>query len=266
MSTASKAAKNAGFFEETDNELNQHAFKLAIDWSNERRSPDNQLIAVGKELAIDEPYSAITITCDLLKDGVLTIFGPMSISNINAVQSVCDEKELPHILTRWMYYPLRPAWAVSKNLHAAGTAVNFYPSAPLLTEAYWAIIQAWKWQTFTVLYEDDESLLRVSELILQAKQEGIIVTVEQLDRDGTGNYRNVHTRVFLRDALKRVWRTKQRFIVIDCHIDNLVEVLVQCQQVGMMTSDYSYFLTNLDAHTRDLSPFQWSQTNITGVK
>uniref|UniRef100_A0AAR5Q5X3 Uncharacterized protein n=2 Tax=Dendroctonus ponderosae TaxID=77166 RepID=A0AAR5Q5X3_DENPD len=236
----------AGFFEETDNELNQHAFKLAIDWSNERRSPDNQLIAVGKELAIDEPYSAITITCDLLKDGVLTIFGPMSISNINAVQSVCDEKELPHILTRWMYYPLRP-----------GTAVNFYPSAPLLTEAYWAIIQAWKWQTFTVLYEDDESLLRVSELILQAKQEGIIVTVEQLDRDGTGNYR---------DALKRVWRTKQRFIVIDCHIDNLVEVLVQCQQVGMMTSDYSYFLTNLDAHTRDLSPFQWSQTNITGIR
>lgn len=187
----------AGFFEKTDNKLNRRAFELAIDWSNARRSPENQLNMERTTIATDEPYSAITTTCDLLNKGFLAIFGPKSISNINAVQSVCDEKELPHILTRWMYYPLRPGkalptlpiWHKSILGTFAGTAVNFYPSAPLLTEAYWAIIQAWKWKTFTVLYEDDESLLRVSELILQAKQEGIIVTVEQLDRDGTGNYR-----------------------------------------------------------------------------
>lgn len=72
-----------------------------------------------------------------------------------------------------------------------GSAINFYPYAPLLTKAYWEIIQEWQWKTFTVLYEDDESLLRLSELILMAKDEGIVVTVEQLDRDGTGNYRYV---------------------------------------------------------------------------
>lgn len=67
--------------------------------------------------------------------------------------------------------------------------MNFYPSAPLLAKAYWEIIDKWQWKTFTVLYEDDESLLRLSELIITAKNEGIVVTVEQLDREGSGSYR-----------------------------------------------------------------------------
>lgn len=77
----------------------------------------------------------------------------------------------------------------SKQTIFLGTAVNFYPSAPLLAKAYWEIIDKWQWKTFTVLYEDDESLLRLSELIITAKNEGIVVTVEQLDREGSGSYR-----------------------------------------------------------------------------
>ncbi|XP_066246537.1 glutamate receptor ionotropic, kainate 2-like [Euwallacea similis] len=234
-----------GFFEEGENELMRAAFNLAIAKVNEK-GEDLQLQALYKTLPDQDPFGSIKTTCDAMRDSIVGIFGPKSLANINSVQSVCDEKEIPHMLTRWMYYPLR-----------TGTAINFYPSASLLTKAYWEIIQKWEWKTFTVLYEDDESLLRMSELVVLAKEEGIVVTVEQLDRDGTGNYR---------DALKRVWKTKQKYLVVDCHLDNLVEVLVQCQQLGLMTSDYSYFLTNLDAHTKELSPFKWSQTNITGIR
>ncbi|CAG9769593.1 unnamed protein product [Ceutorhynchus assimilis] len=236
----------AGLFEEGENELNQKAFELAININNLKRGEDMQLAHISVPVANQEPFQAMKTICTILKDGILGVFGPKSLSNINAVQSVCDDKEMPHILTRWIYRPLRP-----------GSALNFYPYAPLLTKAYWEIIQEWKWKAFTVLYEDDESLLRLSELILLAKEKGIVVTVEQLDREGTGNYR---------ETLKKIWRTRQRYIVIDCQINNLIDVLIQCQQVGIMTSDYSYFLTNLDAHSRDLSPFQWSQTNITGIR
>nr|WJJ63364.1 glutamate receptor ionotropic 6 [Pachyrhinus yasumatsui] len=236
----------AGFFEEEENELNQKAFELAIEMTNENREEEKHLVSLIEPIASYDPFPAMNATCNVLKLGVIGIFGPKSLSNINAVQSVCDEKEIPHILTRWIYNPLRP-----------GSALNFYPHPPLLTQAYIDIIREWKWKTFTVLYEDDESLLRLSELIVLSKERGIVVSVEQLDREGTGNYR---------DALKKIWKTKQKFIVIDCQINNLVELLIQCQQVGIMTSEYNYFITNLDAHTKDLSPFQWSETNITGIR
>ncbi|XP_050308479.1 glutamate receptor ionotropic, kainate 2-like [Anthonomus grandis grandis] len=233
-------------FEETENEHNQKAFEVAIAVANSNKKEDAHLVGLTATLPPQEPFPAIRTTCEMINGQIVGLFGPKSISNINAAQSVCDGKEITHILTKWMYYPLPP-----------GTAINFYPYAPLLTKAYWDIIQEWQWKTFTVLYEDDESLLRLSDLILLAKDQGLVVTVEQLDRDRIGVYR---------DTLKKVWKTKQRFLVIDCHINHLINILTQCQQVGLMTSDYSYFLTNLDAHTKDLSPFQWSQTNITGIR
>ncbi|KAL1491605.1 hypothetical protein ABEB36_012177 [Hypothenemus hampei] len=237
----------AGLFEENENQLNPASFELAIRHANEKLESNHKINNITSGgLPTQEPFYAIKTICSLIENGIIGVFGPESLSNINAIQSVCDEKELPHILTRWIYYPLRP-----------GTAINFYPYPPLLGKAYWDIIQSWRWKTFTVLYENDESLLRLSDLILTAKDNGVIVTVEQLDRDDTGHYR---------DALKRVWKTRQRYLVIDCHINILVSVLEQCQQLGLMTNDYSYFLTNLDAHTRELSPFQWSQTNITGIR
>lgn len=40
---------------------------------------------------------------------------------------------------------------------------------------------------------------------------------------------------------------------------------MQFQQVGLMNENYNYILTNLDAHTENLEPYQYSGANITGV-
>lgn len=95
------------FFEENENDVNKKAFDLAVSLVNEKRE-EFQLTPIYDDLIAQDPFNAIQKTCSVMKNGVLGIFGPKSKCNINAVQSVCDEKELPHILTRWMYYPLRP--------------------------------------------------------------------------------------------------------------------------------------------------------------
>ncbi|XP_030749785.1 glutamate receptor ionotropic, kainate 2-like [Sitophilus oryzae] len=236
----------AGFFEENDNEANAKAFEVAIATANTNRKEEYALSMFNVIIPSQNPFVAMNTTCTLTKQSIIGVFGPSSLSNIHAVQAVCDAKEIPHILTKWMNGPPK-----------LGTALNFYPNPSLLTRAYIDFIQEWKWKTFTCLYEDDESLLRLSGLILFAKENSIVATVEQLDRENSGNFR---------DALKKIRKTNQKFLIIDCSNDNLIEVLVQCQQVGLMTQDYHYFLTNLDAHTKDLSPFQWSQANITGIR
>lgn len=71
--------------------------------------------------------------------------------------------------------------------------------------------------------------------------------------------------ISLRTALQETKQSGQKYFVVDCQIDHLKEVLLQFQQVGLMNQDYHYFITNLDAHTEDLTPFLYAETNITGV-
>lgn len=55
-------------------------------------------------------------------------------------------------------------------------------------------------------------------------------------------------------------------IVIDCSIEILPEVLKQAQQVGLMTDNHKFIITNPDLHTLDLEPYQYSGSNITGIR
>lgn len=71
----------------------------------------------------------------------------------------------------------------------AGPEINFYPHPPYLSKAFIDIIQAWDWKTFTVLYEDDEGLIRITKLVEDAKDLGMLVDVKKLDSSLTGHYR-----------------------------------------------------------------------------
>nr|QUP79591.1 ionotropic receptor 5 [Monochamus saltuarius] len=241
----SENLKLAGLFEQ--NELHEKAFRYAVGSVNENVQDELTLMPlVNNAVSEDQPYPTLQHTCLLLSLGVVAIFGPRHPANIEAVQSACDAKEIPHIITRWNYFPLRDS-----------TEINFYPHPPILTRSYFDIIVALEWKTFTVLYEDDEGLLRLLSFIKMAKDEGFTVIVQQLDRYHSGNYRT---------TLQETKQSGQKYFVVDCQIDHLKEVLLQFQQVGLMNQDYHYFITNLDAHTEDLTPFLYAGTNITGIR
>ncbi|KAJ8921823.1 hypothetical protein NQ315_008455 [Exocentrus adspersus] len=231
-----------------ENELHEKAFHYAINTVNTKIQEDDFTLTalVNNEVQEDEPFLATRQVCSLLNLGVVAVFGPRSSSNIEAVQSVCDYKEIPHIITNWNYFPLRDS-----------TEINFYPHPPMLSDAYFDIVSALEWKTFTVLYESEDGFLRVASLIQKAKDAGTLVSIQHLDQYHSGNYRT---------ALKEVKATGQTYFVVDCEIEHLEDVLLQFQQVGLMTDEYHYFITNLDAHTEDLTPFQYSDTNITGVE
>ncbi|XP_018563905.1 glutamate receptor ionotropic, kainate 2-like [Anoplophora glabripennis] len=242
----SESVNFAGLFDQ--NESHEKAFRYAVERVNRNVQEGEFTLVplVTSSVSEDQPFPTQQHACFLLSQGVVSIFGPRHPVDIEAVQSVCDAKEIPHIITRWNYFPLRDS-----------TEINFYPHPSMLSTAYFDIIMALEWKTFTVLYEDDEGLLRVLDLIKMAKDEGLLVTVIQLDRYHSGNYRTV---------LKDVKLSGQKYFVVDCEIEHLKEVLLQFQQVGLMNQDYHYFITNLDAHTEDLMPFLYAESNITGIR
>ena len=73
--------------------------------------------------------------------------------------------------------------------------------------------------------------------------------------------RLVQTLVFFQ-ALKSVYLTKSTKIILDCSKDTLFEVMTQAQQIGMVSEDYFYMLTSVDAHTVDLSNFKVCETGV----
>ncbi|CAG9860825.1 unnamed protein product [Phyllotreta striolata] len=236
--------KIGAIFDET-NTKQEAALREAVREINEFDNDINLRVIV-EHIERDNPYEAIKATCDLLEEGIVGIFGPFSEDNSNTVQSICDLKEIPHIEARWDDYPQN------------GTLVNVYPFPDTLTKTYYDLITAWGWKNFVILYENNESLQRVGELtkLFDPKVHRIVVRQLNSAKSG-GNYRSV---------LKEVWRADATHFLLDCSIEILEEVLRQAQQVGLMTNKHHFIITNLDLHTIELMPYQYSETNITGMR
>ncbi|KRT86879.1 hypothetical protein AMK59_510 [Oryctes borbonicus] len=189
-------------------------------------------------------YDTLSVTCHMIENGVVALFGPQSEENAHIVQSVCNNKDIPHIETRWNDNPLKLT-----------NTLNLYPHGPTLSTALADLVEARHWDTFTIFYEDNESLARINEILKRDRE--LSIAIKQLDVNGTGIYRPI---------LKEAWKSGHTRFIIDCHIDNLQSILEQAQQVGMMTSSYYYIITNLDLQTLHLEPYKYSNSNITGIR
>ncbi|XP_018324825.1 glutamate receptor ionotropic, kainate 2-like [Agrilus planipennis] len=232
---------------EVDNEEKQLALNLSVQFVlTQGLLPNYQLETLFEVTKPDHPFAALSSACNLLKGGALGIIGPPSEENANAVQSLCDFKEIALIQTRWDAEQQRDL-----------TSLNLYPYPPVLARVFVDIVEAWEWKSFTILYENKEGLFRISELLRMYNSSGHTIVVRQLDNDNSGDYRS---------TLKEVLKSGQTHFIIDCSIDNLNEVLIQAQQVGLISSRFNFIITNLDLHTIDLEPFKYAEANITGVR
>lgn len=154
---------------------------------------------------------------------------------------------MPHIETHW------DPKSVRNNC-----MLNMHPHPDVLSRIYIDLVLAWGWRKFVILYENEQSLVRISPLLSIFADHGIVVMLRPLESDvSPGNYRSM---------LTNVKKSGEQNFVLDCSIDILEEVLRQAQQVGLVTERFSFIVTNLDFQTVDLDSFQFSGSNITGVR
>ncbi|KAG8506904.1 Glutamate receptor ionotropic, kainate 3 [Galemys pyrenaicus] len=90
-------------------------------------------------------FALLSAACDQLALGVVAIFGPSQGSCTNAVQSICNALEVPHIQLRWKHHPLD-----NKDTFY----VNLYPDYASLSHAILDLVQYLKWRSATVVYDD----------------------------------------------------------------------------------------------------------------
>uniref|UniRef100_A0A669DK29 Glutamate receptor n=1 Tax=Oreochromis niloticus TaxID=8128 RepID=A0A669DK29_ORENI len=245
---------SGGIFEQTDGPVSlvsaeELAFKFAVNNINRNRTllPNTTLTYDIQRINIYDSFEASRKACDQLSLGVVAIFGPSHSSSSNAVQSICNALEVPHIQVRWKHHPMD-----NRDTFYA----NLYPDYSSLSYAILDLVQFLKWKTATVVYDDSTGLIRLQELIMAPSRYNIRLKIRQLPLDTQDT----------RPLLKEMKRSREFRIIFDCSHHMAAQILKQAQTMGMMTEYYHYIFTTLDLMAIDLEPYRFCGVNMTGFR
>lgn len=180
----------------------------------------------------------------MLHHGVAAIFGPQSVETSAHVQSTCDVLHMPHIQTRWDFQFDPPT----------NHSINLYPHPVTIGYAFRDLIKLKNWKSFAILYEENEALVRMQEILKDPSLREKKIVVRQFPIN-TGEYRT---------TFKELHKLAIRNVIVDVPRDHIYNVLKHAQAVDMLSDYHNYFFTSLDVHTVDLEEFQYGGTNISG--
>ncbi|KAL1438641.1 hypothetical protein MTO96_047889 [Rhipicephalus appendiculatus] len=113
------------------------------------------------------------------------------------------------------------------------------------------LLDAKGWKSFTLVYEDSLTLLRLREVLRLS-----------LTGDVTFRLRQCAPGEELRKVFREVGRRGESNILLDAPTHRIREYLKQAQDVGMLTEYHNYITTSLDLHTLDLRSFYSSRCNL----
>lgn len=118
-------------------------------------------------------YIANILACNMTSfaDGTAAIFGPESTYTTPMVQSVCTNLEIPHLQISW-----RPSMTYNTQ-----TILNFYPDTDLLAQGIATILKHLQWKNYVILYQSNEGLLRLQEVLKRFKATDTPITLRELD-------------------------------------------------------------------------------------
>uniref|UniRef100_A0A8C3TF86 Glutamate receptor n=1 Tax=Chelydra serpentina TaxID=8475 RepID=A0A8C3TF86_CHESE len=244
-----------GIFEYADGPNSQvmnaeeQAFRFSANIINRNRTllPNTTLTYDIQRIHFHDSFEATKKACDQLALGVVAIFGPSQGSCTNAVQSICNALEVPHIQLRWKHHPLD-----NKDTFY----VNLYPDYASLSHAILDLVQYLKWRSATVVYDDSTGLIRLQELIMAPSRYNIRLKIRQLPVDTED----------ARPLLKEMKRGREFRIIFDCNHLMAAQILKQAMAMGMMTEYYHFIFTTLDLYALELEPYRYSGVNLTGFR
>ena len=250
----------AAVFDINQDSKHELAFKYGVERINRDPSilPGKRLKAEIVRVPEGNSFAAERETCRLLQQGVAAIFGPQSHASADHIKSIIDSVEIPFIDTRWNYRPSARNFLGQKT--SEQYTVNLHPDVETLGRAYIDLIVKYGWETITILYENNDSMMRLKGIFDRTS-----------DVPYGSNFRIVTKELKMtengyRDVLREVYASKATNIILDCSKTIISEVLKQAQQVGLVSEEYYYLITTLDAHTVDLEDFKYGGTNFTAFR
>lgn len=198
-------------------------------------------------------YKAHKAVCELSTENVIAIFGPFSPKTIGITASMCAIMGIPHFTAVWQPEPMDAYERPARNM-----TINLYPDSSLLAKAYADFLIDSGWKGYNVVYEDNDGLMRLKDVLQVYRAKSMPVTVQQLESGDD-----------LRHILKKINSTGSPSLdtIFDCKTELIPKFLNYAPMFGM-AGDYQRFLfTSLDMHILPLMDNeQMSTTNISALR
>ncbi|XP_036354915.1 glutamate receptor ionotropic, kainate 2-like isoform X2 [Octopus sinensis] len=234
---------------EEENESQELAFRSAIEKINllSEIIPNSLLIEDVQHVRTHDSFHASRRVCQQIKKGVAAIFGPISTVSAAHVQSICGSLQIPNLHTEWD----------SRDVNVRSFfAINIYPHYQTMGRAYLDLIRYWGWRKFAVLYEDNDGLVRLQEILKATQDNDFEVTVRKLEMVN-GNYISI---------MKELKNNGEFRIMVDCNTTFVKMILANALELNMTTEYFHYLFTTLDIRYDELKEFTHHGVNISSFR
>lgn len=152
----------------------------------------------------------------MVESGAVAIVGPKSIYVSDVVSSICNELNIPHLVS----YHRTPD--ISKNPYHMFTR-NVHPDTTLLSNALVDVIRNYEWKRFGIIYDSDEGLIRLNGILQMFKVGPKAVSVYKYPGKDK-----------IKKLMKDIFKSMENRIIIDCSIENIAEIFKQGLDIKMM--------------------------------
>ncbi|KAH8248660.1 hypothetical protein KR032_001976 [Drosophila birchii] len=230
--------KIGAIFFDTEMKLAE-AFDAALQEVN-AVNPSLRLEPIKHYLTIDDSIVLQDLSCDLIGNGVAAIFGPSSKTNSDIVEVLCNMTGIPHLQFDW-----HPQQSARVRLNHQLT-VNVAPMELVLSNALSDILgsKSFDWKSFTIAYEKSSHFSRLQHILAWKQLHKTGIKMQEFERGG--DYRILW---------KRINNAREKFVLLDCPSDILVDVINASIAFNMTGSFNNLFLTNLDTHVSGIDRF-----------
>merc|ERR1719410_2589432 len=239
--------KLAGLFD-TESGAQEAAFMRAVTAVNDDRSilTRSLVSAERQRYPSDDSFKASKSLCDLILPGVAGVFGPVTPATADLVEALSSTFHVPFMQFNFDYIKSRSDFSI-----------NVHPHPRLLGKAFADFVKDVGWKSFIVLYETEDGLVKIQELLkLPRTFADIKITLRQLT-PGTDDYRPL---------LKEIKKSEETRIVLDCDFDKIALIFAQANEVGLLTDYHNYLVTSLDIDKVNLDSYVHHNVNITGFR
>ncbi|XP_068908898.1 glutamate receptor ionotropic, kainate 2-like [Tenebrio molitor] len=245
---------NVAFFLDENDALEELAIKSSTNFINYYAATQYSLTPLIYRINKNEIFDVGNMACDMLEKGVAAIFGPEQAEANEIIQSVSSTVEIPHFQTFW-----NPNFAAFSKLARSDKgrafSLNLHPGPTSLSRVFATLVRENDWKTYTIIYENDDGLGRVQEVVKAQNPANPPVV-----------YRKLGPGPDHRPVLKKVVASGSVHIILDCDTDHIVDILLQAKEVKLFEEYHTYLLTSLDASTVDFSALGDIKTNVSFVQ
>ncbi|XP_075250572.1 glutamate receptor ionotropic, kainate 2-like isoform X2 [Convolutriloba macropyga] len=236
--------------------FSQPDVRMMLEWAVEEQNrmnsqPGNfRLRPIIRQIDTDNAFQAAIQACELLEAGVVAIFAPSGKNAGAAIQSFGDMFEVPVIHYSPQFQSDNPG----------SFYINLYPHYSTINNIMYDIVQWYKWDRFAILYETEDGLRQMNDLM-------------RLQDAGNSSFTAWKVKIgqseaeieSLKQTLKQFKNTRKR-VIVDCHPLTLITLLNQMLSLQMLSEYHHYIFTSFELTEYYLTNYTQGSMNITVFK